>query len=979
MSCSVQLSFRDGEPESLFEPSQLLSALSSSIPRFGKTDNLRSAWIEEQDTTGYVVGVIACCIILTIVLLLWALGICLCKRAGSAWVGLWSGRVPKTRDPPMPPEMLFPQNQMASFISSQSIATSRGGPGQSVQVTNESRPDSNSAPNHIKTKPIEGENGSRVVQKEAAALFESAPGGKHPSRLESLLPSTSLDHSADSSNFSLLLFPEDDSFLQAPSELGARLPDPPEETHQVLSESDDLEAGCGAENDQKETLVEKDVEANVSNASLSEDQEKGYLTVDVSGVVMEPLLGVSTPSSVKSSASTASKYEEFMKYLDEATSSRKLISNPNDDDDETNSSKDSDDWLLDAVLADEPSYSVRIAPPVAERVAVDTTTKDDSVCFQANNESRKEELNLSFPIETPEEGFLFEDDDEDAKFAYEDDTDQPTATSTLPQSKFSSQAASRKRLLENYVKGFKNASNCSSFAPQSAMLVTDDSELLSHSNLGLVVRQGLHLDAQKSVSGSLFQGVNSSEVFGGVIPREIVASNTQPTERSSSTTSDGEEGPEIKAPSEISQRSVSSIFRNNARLVQTTTGPGPYTDDEVYALYDFRRKHEMWVLDQRRVHRRLHQFRSLVVLAATILIVCTLLFGLNGVWNLDWQRQRMQESWRGIQASTMQLTGYLDELVTLQASASQQLSNVWQLLDQHCPLIRENNCPSLSSEVGNFADSLNATCNLTNIPLANQWQEWLEVYVHPQYIETKFLDAEDWSAVSLDAEVLAEQPVEEYLGSWNWGLWAALTCNTLLSILVFAILAGIALPEAESLHKIISSWPFAAIYWTSVFLAWVFGVGFIIATVLTVDSCTAVDDDGVESPATLAKILFDRIETSSGLTEYWDYIADGCPAENYPTLVDDRVWAWSSLLPSIIRLSNGLETYPDSDFMETCGTPIESLRDAAETLSSQFCMVTQSLANIRRVLGCDQWYPWYESISNESLCSQGSTSLAWIS
>jgi hypothetical protein len=89
--------------------------------------------------------------------------------------------------------------------------------------------------------------------------------------------------------------------------------------------------------------------------------------------------------------------------------------------------------------------------------------------------------------------------------------------------------------------------------------------------------------------------------------------------------------------------------------------------------------------------------------------------------------------------------------------------------------------------------------------------------------------------------------------------------------------------------------------------------------------------------------LMGRLETKSFLPAYWDYHIQGCPSELYPKFVDDRVWLWGNLLPTTSRLAAGLEEFSDSNFLETCGTSIEPLRNAASTLSLQLCMVTQSL------------------------------------
>lgn len=63
----------------------------------------------------------------------------------------------------------------------------------------------------------------------------------------------------------------------------------------------------------------------------------------------------------------------------------------------------------------------------------------------------------------------------------------------------------------------------------------------------------------------------------------------------------------------------------------------------------------------------------------------------------------------------------------LQESIQEQLSNMWQLLDQHCPLIQTSLCPKAYQADANRANRTNRTLDDEQIPLQQSWQEWVNI------------------------------------------------------------------------------------------------------------------------------------------------------------------------------------------------------------------------------------------------------------
>lgn len=921
-SCPVRLAFQDGEPESLFEPSYLLEVLKEILPRFGQPDDIQT-WMNGENPSGYATGVMASSIILTSVLAVWAMLLLLCARVGPTRVGWLSGKV-WLRDPPLPPPIPL-QATAASLPSGPAHDSS----GQSLTTA----------------KRANGE----------LAAMSYIPTGN-----AALHDNTMMDSSLPSMSTLQSMFVEDEEKNQStpPRDLGPPLPSSPP----LLSSSP--------------------IEQSHNHANV----------VELSALTTPDPYPLSSASSVAST--TSEKYADYLKYLDDAVNPPNLISSPQDDD-----TMDSDDWLLEDVLADEPTFwtSDLPLPPATPTMETELPTESPTLL-----RSRPDTLDTSFP-DGGEDGFLF---DEEENKPVEPSVMvpppiEPDTPTSLPRSNFASQAAARKRLLESFAQSRKRS------PPINALLVTDDSTMISDVEHALLIRPEpvakvydddnddddvMGEQAEDPADSSKDESI--SDLVDDLLAQALAPSldefeSPEPVTRGydlDETPMDYSDFQQVDSIQNAYKRTVIQRAPRETNSTQPTerslsshddeagmnVSALPSSQEEEKAMAEFNKAHALWLQQRRQSVQQLNRLRGAVVLVATFLVIGTLLGALNGAWALDWNRQAIVDAWSGIQATAMELKDFVLELRTLQSSIRQQLWNLWQLLDQHCPLVRNSVCP-----LAYLPAAENVTCNLTGVPLQDSWNNWLDTFVSPETIEETLFQPEDWESFTMDVEALLGQPVERSLDGWNWALWAAVACNCLLSIFALSILAAISLDGATRLHYQLSTWSFATMYWITLILAWIFGMCYLIGTTLAVDTCTATLEEGVSAPSETVQILLDRIETRSFLPNYWEYLVQGCPSETYPEFLSDRVWEWGNFLPTTIGIANGLLEFSDDKFMQTCGTPIGPLRSAAETFSLQLCMVTQSLVNIRRNLGCDQWYPWYESLANESICNQGSTAFVW--
>jgi hypothetical protein len=240
-----------------------------------------------------------------------------------------------------------------------------------------------------------------------------------------------------------------------------------------------------------------------------------------------------------------------------------------------------------------------------------------------------------------------------------------------------------------------------------------------------------------------------------------------------------------------------------------------------------------------------------------------------------------------------------------------------------------------------------------------------------------------------EAQAFIEMPVESALEGWNWALWATIACNMLLSILCLNIMVAIASDKMTRLRHHLASWRLAIIYWVTVVLAWIFGMCFWVGTVLTVDTCIAVDNaTGRQGPYNIARLLLDRnlgqVDGQTGenpppsiLRDFWDYHMEGCLSENYPEFLNQGIETLGAYMPVTARLASRLATFSDLEFLQVCGTSLGPLRAAVATVNLQLCFVTESLDSVRQGLRCDEWYPWYDSMVNDAVCEQSTNAFVW--
>ena len=100
--------------------------------------------------------------------------------------------------------------------------------------------------------------------------------------------------------------------------------------------------------------------------------------------------------------------------------------------------------------------------------------------------------------------------------------------------------------------------------------------------------------------------------------------------------------------------------------------------------------------------RRVHCYRYITLVACTLVVISTLLFGLNGFWNLQNELTNAGDSWSQLQSKNLMVQNDLQKLQDLlledqidqeDNALHQSLGNIRSLLHGHCPKVSFGVCP----------------------------------------------------------------------------------------------------------------------------------------------------------------------------------------------------------------------------------------------------------------------------------------------
>ncbi|KAG7341251.1 hypothetical protein IV203_023202 [Nitzschia inconspicua] len=621
-------------------------------------------------------------------------------------------------------------------------------------------------------------------------------------------------------------------------------------------------------------------------------------------------------------------------------------------------------------------------------------------------------LDTSFPPHLIEDGFLFFEDDEDdgnngitqnnatqqtqihaptkqllppptSSLTIKVDTAAVVASeaskqesspdgSVLKHSLYSSQAASRKRQLEQFVQSIKTTNR-----NEHGEKVTPQLEpWLAHLVMAAGEGVGDHPGQTKTpdTSPTSTNGADPDVLFQDEENHLNEVNGTQRTRIGNVPTQ--EDASEERPPSSLESR----------RRVSFGSSPSRRSDCSIHRVSG--------------ATGCCHDSRTppiVVIGACTCLIVATILFGMNGVWTVKLVEQDVGRSWDlMVQKATEQLPEAVRQLEAAQKSVLKQTWNVWQSLDSNCPKLRPKMCSSSSELLFRQSSSAviadfrqhNSTlaCDWNGLPLDIEWQNWTAT-AHPSSVSTmtppqdSLVDALD---DSLEFWSTTDATIDRYKMLWDWTLFVALAANCCLAFLGFGVMWSIAMSDETPRQRRLSA-PFccctpalfSVTFWVLFLLAWIFGLWFSIQMALTVDTCSTEVSNAV--PIELMNRFESHHPKAAPLLSFSKNVLQDCRTMDKDSVLSDSIQRWDPLMESTRQISTALQSLPPNIYFDICGVAVWPLLDATLKLQKELCNLQQAWeTTLNDSLSCQQWLPLYADLKNDTVCSQGSETLLWL-
>lgn len=325
---------------------------------------------------------------------------------------------------------------------------------------------------------------------------------------------------------------------------------------------------------------------------------------------------------------------------------------------------------------------------------------------------------------------------------------------------------------------------------------------------------------------------------------------------------------------------------------------------------------------------------------------------------------------------------------------------MWQSLDSHCPKLHSQICPSDSLHLPS-TDAISqfwqqddiVRCQWDGLPLRELWENWSNV-VQPSTLRKRLGPQQSMTLAqehAMEFWLATEKAIEDdYKPIWNWTWWVALVANSCLAIMGLGIMWIITMHTKAGRDRRrkgsvdtpfcwCNSLGFAIVFWMLVILGWTFGLWFSVGTVMTVDMCAINGPNAV--PLEWMNQFLSEHPQSTPLMYYWKHILVDCPTDqpSMTSLMEEVLSEWSRIIEPTQTLASTLEALPPDDYFDVCGVSLWPLQGVAKDLLEAICKLGTALEEFdRHQSNCEGWFPLYASMMYDTVCTEGSKTMVWI-
>jgi hypothetical protein len=83
------------------------------------------------------------------------------------------------------------------------------------------------------------------------------------------------------------------------------------------------------------------------------------------------------------------------------------------------------------------------------------------------------------------------------------------------------------------------------------------------------------------------------------------------------------------------------------------------------------------------------------------------------------------------------------------------------------------------------------------------------------------------------------------------------------------------------------------------------------------------------------------------------------------------------IVPALNDVAMAVEQMGSESLLRLCGNSFTPFVSIINALEDQLCTLAQSLANVRSLLDCPEWYPIYQYTAHTGMCYYSSTGFLW--
>jgi hypothetical protein len=406
---------------------------------------------------------------------------------------------------------------------------------------------------------------------------------------------------------------------------------------------------------------------------------------------------------------------------------------------------------------------------------------------------------------------------------------------------------------------------------------------------------------------------------------------------------------------------------------------------------EYERDLRKWTREMAEVNTRIRRMRIIILFAAFSVIASAIMFSLKGI---DALASNLDDGRHHLNLIDGLMNDAVDLLVDFERDQRVVRDTTILLLDRvngHCPNVREQLC------VTDTFDRLYLYCNFTGLPLED---EVGELYQNFGVAEKLILTTT--GPIKNDLQMLMDKTsdLDDQAKQFDWAFWVASACTYALAVICAVFICGVVLTWREQASPTFG-WHLAhfilPMFLFLLLLAWVFTMAFIIGSTATTDFCANSPDERVES--LLSRI---QGEFESAMYDLSSFYVSGCPRDEDPHPFEGRLREMVALLAPAGRF-NFAATRNDADLLgELCGADFAPVQIAASFLNQQLCVLVSRLVrsfenflvafackskhskhiftfqvDVTEFFSCKNWQPLYAAIAHEDICHDSLSPFAW--